>query len=92
MSEHAKSTEAASPPVQRLVMRPVDNWEELAAVGASETHYLKIEDGCGWIIRKDNGEIEEYLSTHTFYGSQYARSSRLLQKHGFNVDLANWDA
>jgi len=71
---------------------PIDNWEELAAVEASETHFLKIGDGCGWIVNKETGEFDEYLSTHTFYGSQFQFSSRLLQKYGFNVDLANWDA
>lgn len=75
-----------------VVMRPIDNWEELADVEPSETHYLKIEDGCGWIINKETGECDEYLSTHTFYGSQFQFSSMLLQKYGFSVDLANWDA
>lgn len=32
-----------------------------------------------------------YLSTHTFYGSQYEDSTKLLQKYGFDVELDNWD-
>lgn len=89
---HCGDVQQSERPVDRLVMQPIDNWQQLAAVEDSETHRLKIEDGAGWIIRKADGEIEEYLSTHTFYGSQYAYSSRLLQKYGFNVELANWDA
>lgn len=32
-----------------------------------------------------------YLSTHTFYGSQYQYSTRVLQEHGFDVEIDNWD-
>lgn len=32
-----------------------------------------------------------YLSTHTFYGSQYEYSTRVLQEHGFDVEIDNWD-
>lgn len=32
-----------------------------------------------------------YLSTHTFYGSQYKYSTELLQKYGFDVEIDNWD-
>lgn len=32
-----------------------------------------------------------YLSTHTFYGSNYKYSTKLLQKYGFNVEIDNWD-
>lgn len=32
-----------------------------------------------------------YLSTHTFYGSQYEYSTMILQEHGFDVELDNWD-
>lgn len=73
----------------------IKDWEELALVPESKTHRLEIEveNGCGWIHRKDGKEfMGKYLSTHTFYGSNYAKSTRLLQKRGFNVELANWDA
>lgn len=32
-----------------------------------------------------------YLSTHTFYGSKYKYSTEILQKHGFDIELDNWD-
>lgn len=71
----------------------IDNWHELANVAESDTHRLEItpDDGNGWIVSKETGEYETYLSTHTFYGSEHERSSKLLQDHGFNVQLANWD-
>jgi hypothetical protein len=70
----------------------ITNWQQLSKVSDSKTHKLKIEDGSGWIIDKATGEVKEYLSTHTFYGNQYQRSTELLQKYGFNVQLSNWDA
>lgn len=70
----------------------VKNWKELAEVPDSQTHTLKIEDGSGWIYKKEPHEMEEYLSTHTFYGSTYERSTELLQSYGFNIELDNWDA
>lgn len=71
----------------------VNNWFELAKV-TSRTHRLEIapDDGNGWVYNKETGAIVEYLSTHTFYGSQYLASSKLLQKLGFKIQLANWDA
>jgi hypothetical protein len=71
----------------------IENWFELAKV-TSKTHRLEIDpdDGCGWVYNKQTGAIVEYLSTHTFYGSQYLASSKLLQKFGFKIQLANWDA
>jgi len=32
-----------------------------------------------------------YLSTHTFYGSQYEYSTKVLQEHGFDVEIDDWD-
>ena len=32
-----------------------------------------------------------YLSTHTFYGSNYEYSTKLLQEHGFDIEIDNWD-
>jgi len=40
---------------------------------------------------KEYFETHCYLSTHTFYGSQYKESSKLLQKYGFDIELDNWD-
>lgn len=39
----------------------------------------------------DYNDHHKYLSTHTFYGSEYESSTLLLQKFGFKVILANWD-
>lgn len=69
----------------------VDSWEELAQY-VSPTHNLKVDvEGCnGWITAKD-GDWKFYLSTHSFYGSQFEASSKILQDCGFPVKLANWD-
>lgn len=74
--------------------RFVRHWADLAEVPESETHRLEIDvGGCnGWIHRKDGNEfLGRYLSTHTFYGTNYLGSTRLLRSCGFNVTLANWD-
>lgn len=41
----------------------------------------------------DNHYFEEhvYLSTHTFYGKNYEYSTKVLQEHGFDVEIDNWD-
>ena len=76
----------------------ISTWEELSKC-ESETHTLKIDiKGCnGWIFENkididDDDYDMHYLSTHTFYGLNYKDSTRLLQKCGFNVEIANWDA
>lgn len=74
--------------------RFVRHWADLAEVPESATHRLEIEvENCnGWLKRKDGKEfMGRYLSTHTFYGSNYLHSTRLLRSCGFNVTLANWD-
>jgi hypothetical protein len=75
--------------------RLIKDWAELAAVPESETHRLeiKVEHCNGWIHRKEapDDEMPSYLSTHTFYGTNYAYSTERLQACGFNVQLANWD-
>ena len=69
----------------------ISTWDELAEC-KSETHYLEIEDCCGWILPTiDNGECHIYLSTHTFYGGMHEYSTKILQKCGFNVIIDNWD-
>lgn len=46
---------------------------------------------------KEGISVEEYfkhhvyLSTHTFYGSKYKYSTKILQDHGFDVEIDNWD-
>jgi hypothetical protein len=76
---------------QHLLVR---HWADLAEVPESETHRLEIEvENCnGWIKDKRNPDaLGHYLSTHTFYGSNYKRSTILLRQCGFNVTCANWD-
>jgi hypothetical protein len=74
----------------------IKDWKELKEE-KSPTHILEIDEdsGCGWIRPKvDNEESWEgkhYLSTHTFYGGTHEWSTKILQKCGFNVVLANWD-
>ena len=36
-------------------------------------------------------EHHKYLSTHTFYGDTYQYSTKILQEHGFDVEIDNWD-
>ena len=73
-------------------MELINNWEELAKVGDSETHRLEIENFCGWVINKATEEYDYYLSTHTFYGKKFKTSTKMLKKYGFNVQIKNWDA
>jgi hypothetical protein len=75
----------------------IENWADLAKVPDSDTHRLEIDvEWCnGWIYEKNpltKNTPPQYLSTHTFYGSNYLRSTRILRKCGFNVSLANWDS
>lgn len=76
----------------------ISTWEELAEVPESDTHYLNINPGdCnGWIITKKPvsdkfSDRKKYLSTHTFYGGSHKHSTALLQRCGFDVEIANWD-
>lgn len=73
----------------------ISTWAELAKVPESPTHRLDINVvNCnGWVRAKDPGSTDcpRYLTTHTFYGSSYARETRALQARGFNIQLANWD-
>lgn len=79
----------------------VKNWKELVQVSSNDNKYKIVleESGySGWIepvketeeTYKDYFKHHKYLSTHTFYGSMYKESTELLQKYGFDVELANW--
>lgn len=75
----------------------ISTWAELAAVPESETHRLDIGDYNGWIVTKKPksdkfSDRMHYLSTHTFYGSTYQYSTKILQECGFDIELASWDA
>lgn len=78
----------------------IKGWEDLVGL-ESEHHMLDInvEEGNGWIVPKKETEEtlddywrhHRYLSTHTFYGDSCKNYTALLQKYGFDVELANWD-
>jgi len=73
----------------------ISRWEDLVGL-ESKDYYLDIEldNGCGHIVPKVQTEdnwFHPYLSTHTFYGLNYKDSTILLQEHGFDVQLENWD-
>jgi hypothetical protein len=78
---------------EKSIAKKIYTWEELAEC-KSATHRLEIDlDACnGWISKKGScGLLSHYLSTHTFYGSQYKEATKLLQSCGFDVEIANWD-
>ena len=76
----------------------IKSWEDL--VGLENDNYrleIEVDNGCGWVRPKHEVSDDEYythnmyLSTHTFYGSQYAGYTAMLRKMGFNIQLSNWD-
>lgn len=80
----------------------IKTWEELYKLPPSEKYMIVDLDGHGyngWIVPiEETDETKEnyfdhhvYLSTHTFYGGSYQRSTEILQKYGFNVEIDNWD-
>lgn len=74
-------------------MKLIKNWNELSKVPANDKFKIVIgKDGDnGYIKSVKTNEIIYYLSTHTFYASQYKASTKLLQECGFEVELDNWD-
>lgn len=80
----------------------IRNWEELFAIPPNDKYKIVDRDGCGynaWIEPIEKTEETEknwskhyiYLSTHTFYGKTHKYSTRVLQEHGFDVEIDNWD-
>lgn len=85
----------------------IEDWKALSEIpNESTTHVLKVDVDkcCGHLISKNPREytpklsymrqlkgLDVYLSTHTFYGSQYKQMSKILRACGFDVELANWD-
>lgn len=79
----------------------IRNWKELSEVPPNGKYKIVVdEDMCnGWIKPiKETEETQEeyfkhhkYLSTHTFYGSNYEFSTELLQQYGFDIEIDNWD-
>lgn len=77
----------------------IKNWEELNGLDNGK-YVIRVKDNCrGYIepkveteeTEKDYANHHAYLSTHTFYGSHYKYSTKLLQSFGFDVELDNWD-
>lgn len=78
----------------------IKSWEELVGLESND-YYLDIDvKTCnGHIKPKEHVQVTDenyfehtrYLSTHTFYGHDYKRSTIELQEHGFDVQLENWD-
>ena len=85
----------------------IKDWEELSKIpNESPTHILEVDvkHGFGWLLSKDPKPYTHklsymrqikhqdiYLSTHTFYGTQYQHSTKLLKACGFDVEIDNWD-
>lgn len=74
-------------------VRLVKDWEELASLNLENENFkVEIEDNShGWIISKKENIYEQYLSTHTFYGSKYKISSLEFQLRGLMIEIDNWD-
>lgn len=77
----------------------IKSWDELNGLEC-ENYKIRVEDNCcAWIVpkveteetQKDYWEHHEYLSTHTFYGYEFRRSTEILQRFGFDVEIDNWD-
>ena len=78
----------------------IKNWKDLEGL-ESENYKIKLDyfeedvehndPHSGWVVDKKTGDVEYYLSTHTFYGSQYQESTKVLQEYGFDVEIDNWD-
>lgn len=85
----------------------VRNWEELSKIqNESDTHILEVNlDNCnGWLRCKNPKpydfdidymeqakNLNHYLSTHTFYGTEYENSTKIFKACGFDVEIDNWD-
>ena len=49
---------------------------------------------CSGNIKNDTSQYFKehvYLSTHTFYKSSYKMYTKILQEHGFDIEIDNWD-
>lgn len=81
----------------------IRNWEELVKVPPNDKFEIVIDEklgSSGWVkpIKETNETMGDkffdyhlYLTTHTFYGSQYKYYTRKLQEMGFDIELDNWD-
>lgn len=79
----------------------IKNWRELSEIEPNNKYKIEVDIECGYGWIKPIVETEEteenyfkhhyYLSTHTFYGSNYEHSTKILQGFGFDVEIDNWD-
>lgn len=46
---------------------------------------------CPEMTTKEYCEKHIYLSTHTFYSSNYKYATKMLQECGFDIEIDNWD-
>ena len=85
----------------------IKHWEELSKIpNESATHILEVnvEECNAWLMSKFPKPYKRklsfmrqikhqdvYLSTHTFYGTHYKQSTKILKACGFNVEIDNWD-
>lgn len=78
--------------IEKCEKKLIKNWNDLVGL-ENEKYILEINTdvGCGWIRNKSDCSSVAYLTTHTFYGSKYKFSTKLLNSYGFNVEIDNWD-
>lgn len=81
----------------------IRTWDELYDIKSKDNKFIIVPDEDGyaaWIqpiketketLNELFWDTHEYLSTHTFYGSQYKNSTKILQRFGFDVEIDNWD-
>jgi len=74
----------------------IKTWEELRNFvnnNPSKTHNIAVDRYSAWVEPNLVTMYERgiYLSTHTFYGNNFAESTRILQDSGLNVIIDNWD-
>lgn len=88
-------------------MKLIKDWKELSEIpNESATHILEVDvEGCNAMLYAKDPRpykkklsfmrqiqyMDVYLSTHTFYGDQYKRSTKILHACGFDVEIDNWD-
>lgn len=59
--------------------------------GEGDEFVCHCENNNNKMATKEYFKHHVYLSTHTFYGSNYKYSTKVLQEHGFNIEIDNWD-
>lgn len=72
-------------------MKIIKDWKDLCGL-ENENYKLDIDlhFGGGWLRPKNKDESPIYLTTHSFYEEKAKYISKLLQSHGFDVELESW--